>query len=279
MTLETLVINLNRNPERLLFMQKQLGDAGISFTRQEAIDGKIYDFSPDFDESEYRKVNKGFGISLGERGCALSHKKALEKMLTSPSDYALIMEDDVSIPKNFKSILDHEIKRHQDGETSWEYLSFNYPSVGYKAIILWLFLFYTMFTSKKGSTKYLTLPIYLIKFLAVATLSMFEGFRESLYRRIYKTGKPGRFLRPLYLAGCYLVTRDGAHKLLKTQGDKIRYTADRLPNVARVKEGLRFFGFVPLLVIQQRDIFQSNSVDPEFDEKVKKFMGGRLLRE
>ena len=118
-----------------------------------------------------------------------------------------------------------------------------------------------------------------MKFLAIAILSTFEGLREWLYKRIYTHGKPGKFLRPLYLAGCYLVTREGAQKLLKTQGNKIRYTADRLPNVARVKEGLIFFGFVPLLVIQQRDKFQSNSVDQEFDEKVKRFMGGRLLRE
>lgn len=279
MTFKAFVINLERNPERLTFMKDQLMNAGIPFFREEAVDGKKYDFSSDFDEKKYKSHNNGNGISLGELGCALSHKHALERMLREGCDYALIMEDDISIPSYFKKIIDRELELRSKRRTSWDYLSFNYPSVGYKAIILWLFLFYTMFAGKKGYLKYLSLPLYVIKFFAVSCLSLMEGFREFTYRHVYEYGKASIFMRPLYLAGCYLVTQEGAKKILKTQGETILYTADRLPNVARVKENLAFYAYVPLCVIQQRDKFQSNSVNPVFEEKAKKFMGGRLLRE
>ena len=279
MTFKAYLINLDRNPERLAFMSKQLEANTIAFERENAIDGKEYNFSSEYNDDHYKRINSGATMSLGERGCALSHKHALERMLKDNCDYALIMEDDVELPTHFKKVLDDVLTKRFASKTSWEYLSFNYPSVGYKAIILWLFLFFTMFSNKKGNRKYLTLPIYFIKFLVNTILFSGEGLREWLYKKIYTFGTPAIFIRPLYLAGCYIVTREGAQKLLRTQGPLLSYTADRLPNVARVREELKFYAFSPLLVIQRRDQFQSNSVDPDFDAKVKSFMGGRLLRE
>jgi GR25 family glycosyltransferase involved in LPS biosynthesis len=279
MNVKTVIINMKRNPERLDFMTKQLKENDITFEIQEGFDGSTYDFSGIYNDEAYKKLNNGNTMSLGERGCALSHRTAVEKFLASDATYGLIMEDDVELPSFFKNIIDEAVKNREDKKTSWEYLSFNYPSVGTKAIVLWLFLFFTMFNGKKGLFKYLTLPIYGAKFIVISILSLLEGAREVLYKKLCHYGKPARFLRPLYLAGCYLITKEGAKKLLASQGDMLSYTADRLPNVARVQQSLKFFGFSPLYVIQRRDKFQSNSVDKAFDEKVKKFMGGRLLRE
>lgn len=277
-TCSTFVINMKRNPERLAFMTKQLNNAGIAFSVQEGYDGATFDFSQDFDERAYVNLHAA-PMSKSEQGCALSHKQALQRLLESDSDFALIMEDDVSLPAHFKKIIDQEIAQRTSSKTSWDYLSFNYPSVGMSAILLWFFLFSTKFRTSPGFKKYITLPIYVAKFFAFSSFSLAEKLRELLYAHLYTYGAPARFLRPLYLAGCYLVTKEGARKLLKTQGEKLLYTADRLPNAARIKNNLAFFAFVPLVVKQNRDLFQSENVDNAFNDRVKNFMGGRLLRE
>jgi GR25 family glycosyltransferase involved in LPS biosynthesis len=279
MKFKAIVINMKNNPERLAFMTKQLADNNIDFVIQVGVDGSTYDFSQEYDDEDYKKHNGGSSLSKGERGCALSHKRSIEGMLNDNCDHALIMEDDVELPDNFKKIIEQELNNRSLGKTRWDYLSFNYPSVGVKAIILWLFLFTTMWGRQRGVMKYVKLPMYFIKFTLISSMSLCEKVRDSLYKKIYTYGAPALFFRPLYLAGCYLVTKEGAKKLLEMQGNKILYSADRLPNMARVKKGLKFYAFVPHSVIQRRDRFQSNSVEKEFDEKVKKFMGGRLLRE
>ena len=73
-------------------------------------------------------------------------------------------------------------------------------------------------------------------------------------------GKPAHFYRPMYLAGCYLVTREGIKKLLDIQ-NKIIYPADAIQNVARITKGLRLFHYVPLLAKQRRDKLASTMLD------------------
>ena len=86
--------------------------------------------------------------------------------------------------------------------------------------------------------------------------SIIEGLRDRFYRKLYTYGKPARFYRPLYLAGCYLATKEGIKKLLATQ-EKLIYPADRIQNIARIKKGLKLFHFVPIIVKQRRDKFES----------------------
>jgi hypothetical protein len=88
-------------------------------------------------------------------------------------------------------------------------------------------------------------------------MSALEKMREMIYSRLYRYGRPALFYRPLYLAGCYLINRHGAEKLLNLN-KRLEYEADRLPNVARVKNSLKYYAFVPLLVKQKREVFGSN---------------------
>lgn len=268
MKYKTFVINLERSPERLRFMKEQFVQLAMAFEIQKAIDGSTYDFKDEFDEALSRKHNGGRLMTQGEIGCALSHKKTLERVLAEDLDYALIMEDDVELSPQFKKILEQELARRERGETTWEYLSFNYPSVGWKSIALWSFLFfYMMKDNRKNPMYWLKLPVYMIKFLAVVVFSLAEGAREWIYRKLYAHGKPARFYRPLYLAGCYLVTPEGAQKLLKVN-QKLTYAADRVQNVARIQEGLRFYAFVPLVARQKRETFESILNNRHFNKKI-----------
>lgn len=246
---------MQKSPERLSFMSNQLNSLLLPFSIQEGIDGKTYDFKDIYDEKLSIKLN-GSPLALVEKGCALSHKLILEKALAEQLDYVLILEDDVELPITFKKILDRELEKRDSKKTNWEYLSFNYPTVGLKFVKLWLFLLGEQFSKKPTTVLYLKIPLYIIKFAIVVTFSIFEGLRDVFYRNRYSYGKPARFYRPLYLAGCYLVTREGIKKILAVQ-EKLIYPADRVQNIARVKKGLRIFHFVPLVVKQRRDKFES----------------------
>lgn len=255
MKFNVLLINMKKNPERLEFMTNQLNSLEIPFFVQEGVDGKTHDFSYIYDDTLAKKIN-GSSLSNVERGCAVSHKYALEKSLLEDCEYTLILEDDVELPTNFKKIIDEELKRRSEGKTNWEYLSFNYPTVGIKFIRLWAFLLSEQFRKYPSLELYLKIPIYFIKFVGISFISFFEGIRNYIYSKIYTYGTPSLFFRPMYLAGCYLVTKKGAQKILSIN-EKIVYPADRIQNVARIKKNLKLYWFVPLVVKQRRDKFES----------------------
>lgn len=256
MKFKVFLINMKKDDDRLSFMSSQLRRENIDFFIQEGINGKEYNFGSIYDNDLCVKFNNK-PLTDSEKGCALSHRLILEQILKENLDYALVLEDDIELPFNFKKIINIELKKREEEKTHWEYLSFNYPSVGFRFIHLWLFLLFRMFEDGKGVKNYFKIPIFLIKFIFILIFSVFEGVRDFLYKKIYKRGKVSRFFRPLYLAGCYLITREGAKKLLIIQ-NKLIYTADRLPNVARIKKKLKFYAFVPLIVKQRRDKFKSN---------------------
>lgn len=246
---------MEESTDRRVFMSDQLTKQRINFEICKAIDGKTYDFINVYDEELSLHVN-GKNLSPAEKGCALSHRLVLEKAVQENLDYTLILEDDVEVPPFFKDVLSQELKKRDLGETSWDYLAFNYPTVGIKYVRLWLFLYFDMLNKDKNIIQLLKIPIYFIKFLVVAIFSIFEGLRDSLSHKLYKYGKPARFYRPMYLAGCYLITREGIRKILSVS-DKIIYAADRIQNIAQSKKGLRLSHFVPLVVRQRRDKFES----------------------
>jgi len=249
---------MKKSPERLAFMSKQLTDLDMDFTVQEGIDGMTHNFNDIYDEQLSKRLNDSPLVPV-EKGCALSHRLILEKIVEEKLDYALILEDDVGLPPDFKKILDHELEKRTRNETTWEYLSFNYPSVGLKFIKLWLFLLSEKFSKNKSPWLYLKIPLYAIKFVVIVSMSLFEGARDNFYKK-YKRGKPALFYRPMYLAGCYLVTQEGAQKLLSVN-TKLVYPADRIQNIARMQKKLKIFWYVPLIVKQKRNVFKSTMYD------------------
>lgn len=87
------VINLESRADRLEHIKKQFLDYGINeYNVFSAVDGETFDF----DSAVFEK-NK-IPLSNGELGASLSHLKVIEYWLnTSESDYAIIVEDDLSL--------------------------------------------------------------------------------------------------------------------------------------------------------------------------------------
>lgn len=249
------VINMKKSTERLTFMSAQLDSLVLPFEVQEGVDGKTYDFSTIYDEKLSKRLN-GTPLALVEKGCAMSHRLILERIVREHIPYTLILEDDVELPTTLKEVLDQEIKKRKKGETSWEYLAFNYPTVGRKFIKLWLFLVGEQFRKHPSFSLYIRTPVFFLKFLGILAISLLEGIRDNVYKKLFTYGRVVRFYRPMYLAGCYLLTEEGAKKLLEVQ-TKLIYPADRIQNIARIKNGLKLFWFAPLLVKQRRDKFES----------------------
>ena len=106
MKIKYYVINLDRSPERLNNIYAQCKKYNIDFVRISAFDGNILDLEKLADDTACR-YEMGRSIQPGEVGCFLSHKKALDAFLSSKDEFAVILEDDAILSKNFsKSIND-----------------------------------------------------------------------------------------------------------------------------------------------------------------------------
>ena len=89
------LINLDRHPERLEHMRKQLN--GVAFERISAIDG-----------SNDPPTTKG--LSRFELACLESHKLAWRQFLDSPETQACFIEDDLHVWPGFAAVV---------GDSSW----------------------------------------------------------------------------------------------------------------------------------------------------------------
>lgn len=254
----TFVINLDKDTDRLAFMDGQLSKQNIKYRRQSGVYGKTC--KPTLREYDEAKAIKKGGRALlpGEVGCALSHVAVLKKIVNDGMQYALVLEDDVLLPENFKEILEKEILRQT--AYKWDYLLFDYVQVGYPFLKQWLGGVQVTFLKTLLSNPLkalLGLGYALIKSFYIIPLCLFEGVRD--WYRAYNPG-PVAFYRPIYFAGAYLVTRSGAERLLSLT-HPIVYTADQLPNRARVLCGLRLRGYAPCVVKQLKTTFGSSILD------------------
>jgi hypothetical protein len=78
------VINLPNRPDRLALLSSQLKDAGLSFDKLVAVDGKKTGFQSKF-------------LSMGEIGCFKSHVNAMRRQKEVGAEYSLILEDDATL--------------------------------------------------------------------------------------------------------------------------------------------------------------------------------------
>ena len=140
---------------------------------------------------------------------------------------------------------------------SVEFLSLHYVSVGFPFVLQWVRGVAETFAEKvreQPLCAVIGLLYALIKSLYIIPLSIFEGLRNTLKR---KSPGPVAFYRPVYYAGAYVVTLHGAQKL-QSLTRPIVYTADQLPNRARVRRSLRFRVYAPLSVRQLKKRFGSS---------------------
>lgn len=109
--MQVYVINLNRSVDRLSQIKDQLERLNLPFKRVEAIDGNQLDLEKSrvnhckFHLSQKRKCENR------ELGCAESHRKVWNQILENGDRYALILEDDVILPKYTNEFL-HLIEKN-----------------------------------------------------------------------------------------------------------------------------------------------------------------------
>ena len=72
----------------------------------DAIDGQCVDENILYSQANMERVKQSpYWLTKGAIACALSHKKALDLFIQSSFDIALVLEDDVVLPSNIKTLL------------------------------------------------------------------------------------------------------------------------------------------------------------------------------
>ena len=100
--IETYVIGVPAK-YRGLHLETQLSDNGITFTRIDGIDGST---SPEENffhlvDTDITQILLNRTLSKGEICCALAHNQAYKEFSKSKKEWALILEDDANLGKNF----------------------------------------------------------------------------------------------------------------------------------------------------------------------------------
>ena len=253
------VINLKKDEERMVFMNKQLKELGIEYERLEAINGKEYIENKLGDEYDEQLAIKKYGTKLtkGEIGCALSHKRCYQKFLEINKNnpeikYCLIFEDDVEINKYFKEILEKCIRENEENN-KWDYLQFSYPII--PNIVGIIIIFFTKFIWQyRILIRCIGLKnkIKRIPFLFFAPIvSLFLDFRLFILKK--NQGLHSFFLRNQVLAGGYLLSKNTCSELLKLT-DKISYPIDTITSIHLYKcKNIKCFYYTPRIVCQNNN--------------------------
>ena len=103
--MKTFVINLERSVVRRTSIKQQLDSQGIEFEFTKAIDGSLLTDEYLATICNFAELAKRPHIQKkGMYGCILSHYYIYEKIVAEDLPYAMILEDDVVIQPNFKSL-------------------------------------------------------------------------------------------------------------------------------------------------------------------------------
>ena len=254
-TIPIFIINLPKDKYRKEFMANQMHDLRLQY---EFVEGKLGTDPEVVSSCDNTLAIKEHGkvLTTGEKGCAFSHRSIYERMLRENIPKALILEDDAVLPKNISQILDKELSRKN---INWEWLSFDYPKIGFPFIYAWI-----------KASKYMVKknPLFffyaLIKFPFIVVLSIFELVRDNVATLIPSFSGPKLFYRPLYNAGAYIVTIEGINKMMPLL-IPLRFSADRTPNKARLLANLKMRWYVPRVAHQAEEdfnnLFISNTIN------------------
>ena len=106
-TIPIYIVNLDRSPERLTYIQRQFSKRNLEFNRIPAVDGAKLpksELSRYKNESKYSLLHYA-SLSNGEIGCSLSQKFAWNIAAKSCHRATVILEDDVKISDKFSSVI------------------------------------------------------------------------------------------------------------------------------------------------------------------------------
>lgn len=93
--MRTLLINLDRSPERLASIRPQIEAAGLGFERVPAVDGsKLGGAALEVHDRERAVRHFGRPLTTGEIGCYLSHVECARRFVASGEPSCLVLEDD-----------------------------------------------------------------------------------------------------------------------------------------------------------------------------------------
>lgn len=106
------VINLARSPERRAHITAQLANTGLDYEIITGVDGLSLDLA-DCDIA-HPSVISGNRLPAGAVGCAMSHIRAYQKVLSDGANAALILEDDVNLPADLGVLID-TVAKHLTG--------------------------------------------------------------------------------------------------------------------------------------------------------------------
>jgi GR25 family glycosyltransferase involved in LPS biosynthesis len=243
------VISLPTATARQAAIAKQLDALGATYEFVPGIFGTDEQVMRRYDEALTTKERKK-PMLIGERGCALAHALVHERIVREEIPVALILEDDIVFSLDFMTVLTAEVNRP---DRNWDWLLFDYRYIGWSYLRDWLRATRQTIQARPSFFWYA-----LLKSFYIFPLTLVEGVRDALARRFPYWRGPGRFMRPLFNAGAYLLTLEGAKKLAPLT-TPLRFTADELPNIARRRVGLRYFGYVPLIVKQNIVDFETDA--------------------
>lgn len=126
------MINLPSATDRRLFMEKQFKKYKIDYEYVEAVNGKAIpqeELVKLADLEHIKQVSKY--VTVGAVGLCLTHKKVYEMVVKRNLPYALIIEDDIVINKDFERFLEKMEPLIQPGEIILLYYKkFNSKKVG-----------------------------------------------------------------------------------------------------------------------------------------------------
>lgn len=98
------LINLDRDPDRLVHMGAEIGRAGMHFERIPAVFGMEM---PGWIEPYFLNLNGDIASNLrrGEVGCYASHLVVARRMVDANIPLALVFEDDLELPADFRALI------------------------------------------------------------------------------------------------------------------------------------------------------------------------------
>ncbi len=128
------VVNLDRSPERLQSIARQLAQIGLSFRRIAGVDGKTSDLERELfsGRASLPDVSKK-SLTREEIGCHLSHLKTFDEILASGASSAIILEDDLIISPSFRSAAFALAARFSGEPVVIKLEPWNKPRLAYKA--------------------------------------------------------------------------------------------------------------------------------------------------
>lgn len=101
-------------PDRMAHMKTQLERLGIPFIRQVGVVGaELRQPHSDFSDWAYKYLH-GRGWAPRELGCYLSHMECLKNLMKSDADYALILEDDVTLNDDLEQLITAALRFRTD---------------------------------------------------------------------------------------------------------------------------------------------------------------------